>query len=149
MVVIKKDAVVNLLLRYCYDFDLESLFQRLIESLKRRNDDPNIRELIIQTCQDRMEKHFKSSRWDQEMGLVATIAIKIDDQNLFTNFIDLMTQSTDETKTNEEHAVRYDPNSDSDDVRELGFPRSGFNEKSLFALGEFIRVPLPVVLERR
>ena len=132
MVIVKKAAVIDLLLSRSDRIDLEAFLQRLQESFKKQDNSPNVRSLIFQTCQNRLAR-----RYELNLGLIAIAALAIDDQTLFADTISRVPQVSDEKE------------SDEDDYDRDYFDEKGFNEKTFFALGELIYVPLPVILEQR
>ena len=99
MIIVPKASVTSFLLGYGYHLDhFTDLLQRLQVCFKMRNNDPDIRELIVQTCQNHLTQVYGDHRTkDLFLGPIALAAIFIVDQKLFRHAVRSFTDSFDKS----------------------------------------------------
>ena len=97
MLIVPKASVTDFLLGDSYELDdFRNLLQRLQNCFKMRNNDPQTRELIVQTCQNHLSLVYQDNRRkDLFLGPIAIAATFIADQGLFTNAVRLVTNGFD------------------------------------------------------
>lgn len=98
MLIVRTPSVTDFLLGNGHNLgDFQDLLQRLQGCFKMRNNDPHIRELIVQTCQKHLTAAYPDSgKRDLFLGAIAISASFIADRNLFRNAIKLAKHGFDE-----------------------------------------------------
>ena len=76
----------------------ERFLKRLQNLFRTRNNDQQIRELIVQTCQNHLTEEYPNA-WSKDlfMGKVAVAAVFIADQGLFRNAVHSVTTGFNES----------------------------------------------------
>lgn len=98
MLIVRKPSATDFLLgnghKLCH---FEDLLQRLQTCFKMRNNDPHMRELIVQTCQNHLTLDDPDSgKKDLFLGPIAIAAMAIADQGLFRDAVHSVTDSFDD-----------------------------------------------------
>ena len=75
MLIVLKPSTTDFLLGNGHTLgDFQDLLQRLQSCFKMRNNDPHIRELILQTCQNHLTAAYPDSgKKDLFLGVIATV----------------------------------------------------------------------------
>lgn len=99
MLIVPKASVTSFLLGYGCNLDhFMDLLQHLQDCFKMQNNDPDIRELIVQTCQNHLTRAYQDDRKkDLFLGPIAVAAIFIVDQSLFRHAVRSVTDSFDKS----------------------------------------------------
>lgn len=98
MILVPKDTLSSFLLGMSASLDNQKrLIERLKQRMKRVNDDPPSRELLLQICKNVLWAHYTSDKHqDLHLGPIAVTAVLLQEASLFAKTIERTTGGFDE-----------------------------------------------------